>query len=65
MSKAPRKKINHLLLILLNKLSDILTVEQKVKKVANLLTKLRWQGRIVNTGPRAMPQWMLAERPWE
>lgn len=60
--KASGKEIDHLLL---DKLSDALTVEQKVKKVANLLTKLRRQGRIVNTGPRAAPQWMLAERPGE
>lgn len=59
MGKASRKEIDHLLL---DKLSDALTVEQKVKKVANLLTKLRRQGRIINTGPRATPQWTLAER---
>ena len=42
-------------------LSDALTPEQKFTKVANLLTKLRRKGRIVNTGPRAAPQWKLAE----
>lgn len=57
--KASRKEVDHLLI---DKLSDALTAEQKVKKIANLLTKLRRQGRIVNTGPRAAPQWMLAER---
>lgn len=57
--RASRKEIDRLLL---DKLSDALTAEQKVKKVANLLTKLRRQGRIVNTGPRAAPQWTLAER---
>lgn len=55
---ASRKDVNQLLL---DKLSDALTAEQKLKKVANLLTKLRRQGVIVNTGPRAAPQWQLAE----
>ena len=54
---ASRKDINQLLL---DKLSDALTTEQKLKKVANLLTKLRRHGVIVNTGPRAAPQWQLA-----
>jgi ATP-dependent DNA helicase RecG len=55
---ASRKDVDRLLL---NKLSDALTPDQKVKKVANLLTKLRRQGLIINTGPRAAPQWRLAE----
>lgn len=55
---ASRQDINQLLL---DKLSDALTTEQKLKKVANLLTKLRRQGVIVNTGPRAAPQWKLAD----
>ena len=54
---ASRKEVDDLLM---NKLSDALTPEQKFKKIANLLTKLRRQGRIVNTGPRAAPQWTLA-----
>lgn len=57
--KATRKEVDQLLL---DKLSDALSMEQKIKKVANLLTKLRRQGKIVNTGPRAAPQWTLAER---
>ena len=56
--KASRKEVDDLLL---SKLSDALTPEQKFTKVANLLTKLRRKGRIVNTGPRAAPQWKLAE----
>lgn len=55
---ASRHEVNQLLL---NKLSDALTTEQKLKKVANLLTKFRRQGLIVNTGTRAAPQWKLAE----
>jgi len=55
---ASRKDVDRLLL---NKLSDALTPDQKVKKIANLLTKLRRQGLIINTGPRAAPQWKLAE----
>lgn len=56
---ATRKDVDQLLL---DKLSDALTLEQKLKKIANLLTKLRRQGRIVNSGNRAAPQWQLAER---
>jgi ATP-dependent DNA helicase RecG len=55
---ASRKEIDALLL---HKLSDALTGHQKNKKIANLLTKLRRQKRIVNTGSRAAPQWKLAE----
>lgn len=57
--EASRKDINQLLL---DKLSDALTSEQKITKVAYLLTKLRRQGLIVNEGSRAAPQWRLAER---
>jgi ATP-dependent DNA helicase RecG len=56
---ATRREVDQLLL---DKLSDALTPEQRTKKIANLLTKLRRQGVIVNAGPRATPQWMLAER---
>jgi len=56
---ATRREVDQLLV---DKLSDALTPEQRTKKVANLLTKLRRQGVIVNSGPRAAPQWMLAER---
>lgn len=56
---ATRREVDQLLL---DKLSDALTPEQRIKKIANLLTKLRRQGLIVNAGPRAAPQWMLAER---
>jgi ATP-dependent DNA helicase RecG len=55
---ASRKEIDALLL---RKLSDALTDHQKNKKIANLLTKLRRQKRIVNTGSRAAPQWKLAK----
>ena len=56
--RATRREVDQLLL---DKLSDALTPEQRTKKIANLLTKLRRQGVIVNKGPRAAPQWMLAE----
>ncbi len=48
--------------LLLDKLSDALSDEQKVKKISNLLTKLRRQGVIFNAGSRGKPAWMLAER---
>lgn len=55
---ATRAEINKLLL---NKLSDALTPEQKDDKIGNLLTKLRRNGRICNTGSRGHPIWRLAE----
>jgi putative ATP-dependent DNA helicase len=56
--EASRAEINKLLL---DKLSDVLDAEQKEKKIANLLTKLRRAGRITNTGSRGQPTWKLAE----
>lgn len=56
--QATRTEINQLLLV---KLSDALTAEQKEDKVGNLLTKLRRHGRIRNTGSRGSPVWRLAE----
>lgn len=56
--RANRAEINQLLL---DKLSDALTEEQKVKKIDNLLTKLRRAGRIHNAGSRGQPAWALAE----
>lgn len=47
--------------LLLDKLSDALTPEQKQRKVGNLLTKMRRKNLIVNTGSRAHPIWKLAE----
>lgn len=57
--QANREEINKLLL---PKLSEILSPEQRNDKVGNLLTKLRRQGRICNTGSRAQPIWQIAER---
>jgi ATP-dependent DNA helicase RecG len=56
--EAGRVEINQLLW---NKLSDALTDEQKDNKIANLLTNLRRQGRICNTGSRRYPIWKIAE----
>ena len=57
--KASRKEIETLLW---NKLSDALDDEQKRNKVANLLTKLRRSGMIINKGSRTAPEWTLADR---
>lgn len=46
--------------LLLGKLSDALTEEQKVNKVSNLLGKMRRQGIISNAGSRAKPRWIRA-----
>jgi ATP-dependent DNA helicase RecG len=56
--QATRAEINTLLL---SKLSDALTDEQKDNKIANLLTNLRRNGRICNAGSRGHPIWRLAE----
>lgn len=57
--QASRADIDNLLL---DKLSDALSEEQKIKKISNLLTKLRRQGVIFNAGSRGKPEWVLTER---
>lgn len=57
--KASRKEIDKLLK---DKLSDSLDDEQKSNKIANLLTKLRRRGTIINKGSNKKPSWELAER---
>ncbi|SDK78835.1 RNA-binding domain-containing protein [Billgrantia gudaonensis] len=47
--------------LLVDKLSDALTPDQKQRKIGNLLTKLRRRGRILNAGSRGKPEWKLAE----
>jgi len=54
--KASRNEVDQLLL---NKLSDALDEDQKKKKVANLLTKLRRTGIIRNSGSRTVSEWVL------
>ena len=56
--KADRSEIDGLLT---DKLSDALSSGQKQRKISNLLTKMRRQRRIFNTGSRKKPVWMLAE----
>jgi Predicted transcriptional regulator containing an HTH domain and an uncharacterized domain shared with the mammalian protein Schlafen len=56
--QASRAEIDQLLL---PKLSEALSAEQKNDKVGNLLTKLRRRGRIRNLGSRGQPIWLLAE----
>lgn len=56
--QADRTEINKLLM---DKLSDALNQEQKEVKIGNLLTKLRRNKRILNTGTRGQPLWRLAE----
>ena len=56
---ATREDIDRLLF---DKLSDNLDVDQKKKKIANLLTKLRRNGKIENIGSRSTSKWILAER---
>lgn len=47
--------------LLAGKLSDALSPKQKQSKISNLLTKMRRQGRIFNSGSRGRPIWRLAE----
>lgn len=57
--QATRAEINKLLV---DKLSDALDDKQKYNKIGNLLTKLRRQGKIVNTGSDTAPSWKPAKR---
>jgi ATP-dependent DNA helicase RecG len=56
--KANRSEIDSLLA---GKLSDALTPDQKHSKISNLLTKMRRQNRIFNSGSKAKPVWKIAE----
>ncbi len=53
---ATREDINALLIPLL---PDVLTDGQKLNKVSNLLSRLRREGSIRNTGSRTQPRWEL------
>lgn len=57
--QADRAEINKLLL---PKLSEALTEQQKYNKISFLLTKLRRRGDIVNTGSDKASCWKLAEK---
>ena len=54
--KASRTDLDDLLR---DKLSDALDEEQKLNKIANLITSMRRAGEIQNAGSRKAPQWML------
>ncbi|SDK72851.1 ATP-dependent DNA helicase RecG [Methylophilus rhizosphaerae] len=55
--RADRTEINKLLIA---KLSEALSDQQKQDKIGNLLTKLRRNKRIVNIGTRSQPVWRIA-----
>lgn len=57
--EASRKEINQLLL---PKLSEALSEDQKINKINNLITKLRRKGIISNAGVDSAPCWRLAEK---
>jgi ATP-dependent DNA helicase RecG len=48
--------------LLVPKLPDRMTADQKLRKVHNLLQELRRTGRIANRGSRSHPAWCLRER---
>jgi len=54
---ASRKEIDRLLL---DKLSDALSEDQKLDKIGNLLSSLRRGGKLQNAGSRKSPNWVLA-----
>lgn len=56
--EANRTEINQLLI---GKLSEALDPEQKESKISNLLSNMRRSGKIINTGPRKVPIWKIAE----
>jgi ATP-dependent DNA helicase RecG len=47
--------------VLVSKLPDRLTLEQKRRKVRNLLQELRRAGKIINLGTRSRPRWAVQE----
>ncbi|MCC6781752.1 MAG: putative DNA binding domain-containing protein [Planctomycetes bacterium] len=47
--------------VLVPKLPDRLTAEQKRRKVKNLLQELRQEGRIENRGTRSRPEWVVRD----
>lgn len=57
--QADRAELNKLLM---DKLSDALDDKQKYNKISSVLTRLRRQGVIVNTGSDTAPCWRLTER---
>jgi mRNA-degrading endonuclease YafQ of YafQ-DinJ toxin-antitoxin module len=59
--KRARKRGKDLDKLLLTKLSDALSDEQKIAKVHNLVTSLRRKGLLRNSGSRRKPQWLLLD----
>ena len=57
--RASRREIDALLM---DKLSDALNDDQKIKKISNLLTTMRRKGQIENHGARKNPEWHLAKK---
>lgn len=47
---------------LVSKLPDRLTLEQKRRKIRNLLQELRRAGKIVNLGSRSRPRWSAQDK---
>jgi ATP-dependent DNA helicase RecG len=58
--KATREELDQLLL---SKLSDALSAQQKRNKIRNLLQEMRRDGTIRPTGPRKTAEWVLAKPP--
>lgn len=48
--------------LLIDKLPELLTQEQKLNRIHNLLRQLVKAGDIVNSGSRRWPRWVLGPR---
>jgi ATP-dependent DNA helicase RecG len=55
---ASRKEIDNLLL---DKVSDVLSEDQKLNKIRNLLSEMSKEGMIKNTGSNRYPKWVLVK----
>lgn len=49
--------------LLLDKLPEVLSQEQKLNRIHNLLRQLAEAGRIHNAGGRRWPKWVLSSEP--
>lgn len=54
-----RRRGRRLTSLLLDKLPEVLTHQQKLNRIHNLLRQLAETGIIVNSGGRRWPQWVL------
>ena len=61
LKKYPRASRQDIDTLLLAKLSEVLTIEQKINKIHNLVSKMKKKGEIANQGNRRKPKWVLTQ----